>query len=156
MVEQIYEKYHEELCKWCSMMTRDSILAEDLVQEAWLRAILYEDIFSTLQESQKRAWLYRTVKNLYVDKIRRQSREIISDTLPAQQEAAKDCENVYIEQFLGCLTPEERLLFIMRYFQGYRSNELGKIFNLPAGTVRSRLSTARKRLRDVLKCENQS
>lgn len=96
------------------------------------------------------------MKNLYVDKIRRQSREIISDTLPAQQEAAKDCENVYIEQFLGCLTPEERLLFIMRYFQGYRSNELGKIFNLPAGTVRSRLSTARKRLRDVLKCENQS
>lgn len=45
MVEQIYEKYHEELCKWCSMMTRDSILAEDLVQEAWLRAILCEDIF---------------------------------------------------------------------------------------------------------------
>ena len=39
-------------------------------------------------------------------------------------------------------------MFTMRYFEGYNARELGEIFDLPAATVRSRLASAKRRLRE--------
>ena len=66
MIEELYKKYYEELINWCHSMTGNLYTAEELVHEAFLRAMLHEDTLSTLKEQQSRSWLYRTVKNLYV------------------------------------------------------------------------------------------
>ncbi len=77
MIEELYKKYHQELVGWCHSMTGNLHTAEELVQEAFLRAMLHEDILTMLQEHQRRSWLYRTIKNLYVDRIRHGNRETI-------------------------------------------------------------------------------
>ena len=51
---------------------------------------------------------------------------------------------------LNQLPPPEGAMFAMRYLQGYTSAQLGEIFHLPPGTVRYKLSQARKRLREML------
>ena len=75
MMEQMYKRLYPQLVRWCQKMTSDKRTAEELVQEAFLRALLHEEIFIGLAESQQRAWFYRTVKNLYRSEERRVGKE---------------------------------------------------------------------------------
>ena len=94
--------------------------------------------------------MYRTVKNLYIDRKRREALETMVEQMP--EEGFEDAEYVWVDdaQLMEVLTPEERLLFTLRYLEGYNSAELGRMFGLPPGTVRSKLSGARSRLRRSL------
>ena len=56
MLEELYKKYYEELINWCHSMTGNLYTAEELVHEAFLRAMLYEDTLSALKEQQSRSW----------------------------------------------------------------------------------------------------
>ncbi len=153
MIEALYHLCQKELTDWCQYMTHDRAQAEDLVQEAFLRALLHADLLNGLDECQRRAWMYRTVKNLYVDKIRHGFRETVTDRIP---EAAAETAEFLKSDFamlLSTLPDEERMLFTMRYLQGYNATELGKIFCQPPGTIRSKLSSARKHLRETMKGE---
>lgn len=151
MIEQLYRLFQKELTEWCSLMTGDRSTAEDLVQEAFLRALANIALLSTLNEKQQRSWMYRTVKNLYLDKIRRSSPETLTDEIPEQGREAPGYAQSDYRMLLATLPEQERTLFILRYLQGYTSEELGRIFSQPPGTIRSRLSSARKQLKNALK-----
>lgn len=150
MIDELYGALYKELIKWCVSMTGSRTLAEDLVQEAFLRALINAELLEMLDQSRRRAWMYRTVKNLYIDKKRRESFEAVMDQLP--EEGCSEADYVQIDNALliSQLSEDERSLFVLRYLEGYNSAELGKLFDLPAGTVRSRLSSARSRLRQML------
>ena len=150
MIDELYGALYKELIKWCVSMTGSRTLAEDLVQEAFLRALINAELLEMLDQSRRRAWMYRTVKNLYIDRKRREAFETMVEQMP--EEGIEDAEYAQVDdaQLLAVLTPEERMLFTLRYLEGYNSAELGKIFGLPSGTVRSRLSDARSRLRQLL------
>lgn len=147
MIEHLYETYHLELVNWCQLMTNNFQTAEELVQEAFLRAMVHENLLETLNEKQCRSWLYRTIKNLYVDRIRHEHREMIVEDLPEDKKESEEIRAVEWENLLDSLPDLERLLFTMRYLEGYTSNQIGEMLSLPAGTVRFKLSLARKYLR---------
>ena len=144
MIEELYEKYHPELVKWCQGMTGSLQTAEELVQEAFLRAMLHEEALRLLDEKQSRSWLYRTVKNLYIDRIRHTSRETIAEEIPESIAEPEEFLEIEWADLLDTLPDMEGLLFTMRYVEGYNSQQIGEIFSLPPGTVRSKLSSARK------------
>lgn len=147
MVERLYGLYYEELTGWCAAMTQDRSMAEDLVQEGFLKALGSEDVLEGLQQSQCRAWLYRTIKNLYLDRLRHAKFETAVDQLPEEGRTASGYEEFHHNQLLLKLPPEERILFTMRYLQGYHSSELGTMFSMSPSTVRMKLASARKKLR---------
>lgn len=147
-VQDLYTKFHKELLAYCKAMTKSSASAEDLVQETYLRAFTHWEDVEDLSAGQCRAWLYKTARNLYIDQVRKQVRE--TPTEEEQLELAsfeEDLSQAAVAQLIGRLPEGERALFIMRYFEGYRSRELGEMFHLPPATVRSRLASARRRLR---------
>lgn len=146
MVEQIYQKYLKELTGWCTSMTCNRAKAEDLVQEAFLRALDHEDLFRNMSEQQCRAWMYRTIKNLYYDRLRRERFETAEEELPERVEEPCEYEELEQKELLAKLPEEERMLFAMRYMEGYNSRELGEIFSMPPATVRMKLASARKKL----------
>lgn len=150
MIDELYDSLYRELTGWCVAMTGSRVMAEDLVQEAFLRALINAELLEKLDAGKRRAWMYRTIKNLYIDRKRRAAFETTVEQMP--EEGAEETDYVRIEdaQLLAVLTPQERILFTLRYLEGYHSAELGKIFGLPPGTVRSRLSGARHRLRQAL------
>ena len=153
IVEKLYETYRQELVRWCRSMTGDLQTAEALVQEAFLRALLHGALLSELGESQQRAWLYRTVKNLFVDRVRRGRRETTVERISEGLEAAKEPEEIYqmeLVELLESLPEPEGLLLVLRYFQGYNSKQIGELLNLPAGTVRAKLCEARNHLRRAI------
>lgn len=150
MIEELYLTYRPELAGWCKNMTRDSSLAEELVQEAFLRAMLHEETLSVLGEKQRRAWLYRVIKNLYIDRTRRGSYEVVVDTIPELADESDAVTNLEWEHLLESLPDIEGVLFTMRYLQGYNSEQLSQIFQIPSGTIRSKLSSARKHLKEAI------
>lgn len=150
MIEELYRIYHLELVRWCTSMTRDSSLAEELVHEAFLRAMLQEETLSVLGEKQRRSWLYRIIKNLYIDRKRRESYEVMIDTFPESADESEDVTNLEWEHLLESLPDMEGVLFTMRYLQGYNSEQLSQIFQIPSGTIRSKLSSARKHLKEAI------
>lgn len=150
MIEELYQTYYRELTDWCRSMTGNEHTAQELVQEAFLRAMLHEDLLGQLREGQRRAWLYRTVKNLYVDRIRHGGRESIVEELPPRQTYPEEILRWEWEEVLRSLPDGEGTILSMRYLEGYNSRQIGEILSLPPGTVRSRLSDARRHLKEAL------
>ena len=77
MWEEPYEQYFDELAAYAAGMSGSREQAEDLVQEAFVRALMHEDTVEELSTGQRRAWLYRTMKNLYFDRYRRALQETL-------------------------------------------------------------------------------
>ena len=155
MIDELYDALYRELTGWCASMTGSRTLAEDLVQEAFLRALINAELLADLDFSRRRAWMYRTVKNLYIDRKRRESFETVMEQMP--EEGLDEAQYARIDdQLLAALAPDERQLFTLRYLEGYNSAELGRLFGLPAGTVRSKLSGARSRLRQMLEADGRA
>lgn len=144
MIDKLYKDYYNQILWYClNLSSSNPSMAEDIVQETFLRALENAHILSNLAESQSVSWLYKTAKNIFIDKVRRLANE------PKIQEplfTEDDLNKVLINQLCASLPDNERTLFWMRYMEGYTSTELGKIFNLSPSTVRSRLSSARKQM----------
>lgn len=152
MWDEIYERYNSELLRWCLGACQNRELAEDLVQETFLKALQNADTFEDLGPSQQRAWLYRTMKNLLYDRYRRA-------VLEAEHLQQMDEDTAYLdagiqqtenELILQMLMPEDRMLFTLRYMEGYNASELSEMLGMPTGTIRAKLSRCRKMLKNIL------
>jgi RNA polymerase sigma-70 factor (ECF subfamily) len=136
------------------LVLRSSADAEDAVQDAFLRVWRFRDAIPDGEG--RRAWLYRVVVNACLSRVRgdRVWRERADDeslaTVPAQTDPQHDAE----EAALGrCLTaalarlPEHlRVPVVLRYFSGLAEREIAVAIQRRPGTVKSRLSEARRRL----------
>lgn len=150
-LEELYQETQDALLRYCVSLAHDESAAEDLAQETFLRAWTHLDELEDLAPAQRRAWLRRTARNLWIDNLRKHSRETFpGDEALEMASFEEDFTRGEVWHLLNCLPPEEGPLFRMRYFEGWNAAELGEIFDLPPGTVRSRLSSARKRLRKLL------
>ncbi len=148
-IENLYGKFHRDLLTYCTAMTKSRFSAEDLVQETYLRAFTHCEDIAGLSTNQCRAWLYKTARNLFIDQVRKQSRE----TSAKEEQLAlasfdEDLSQAAVAQLIGRLPDTEKSIFCLRYFEGYNSKELGELFDLPSATIRSRLASAKRRLRE--------
>lgn len=149
MVEKLYRTYYRELLRYAAALTHSTANAEDIVQEAYMRAIKNADVLAKMGDLQCRAWLYRTVKNLFIDCFRRERRiewSMDEEAAMAAGFSEDDFSAVEVGQLLLLLSREDRSMFWMRYMEGYNASEIGEIFGLPSGTVRSRLALARHKI----------
>lgn len=148
-IENLYGQFRSDLLTYCTAMTKSRASAEDLVQETYLRAFTHWDDMEDLSTNQRRAWLYKTARNLFIDQMRKQSRETPSDEEQlALASFEEDLSEAAVAQLIGRLPDTEKSIFYLRYFEGYNSKELGELFALPSATIRSRLASAKRRLRE--------
>lgn len=71
MWEELYEDHYKELVSYGTRMSGSKELAEDLVQETFVKALMNTETVEDLTPTKRRAWLYRTFKNLFFDRYRR-------------------------------------------------------------------------------------
>jgi RNA polymerase sigma-70 factor (ECF subfamily) len=147
-LEELYGKFYKEIITYCTAMTKNRASAEDLVQETYLRAFTHWEDLDGLSRGQRRAWLYKTARNLFIDQARKQSRETpMEDEYFPLAAFEEDLSQAAVAQLIARLPEGERTVFTLRYFEGYNAKELGDMFDLPSATVRSRLASAKRRLR---------
>ena len=148
-VSDLYEEYETALLRYAQRLTHDTDWSEDLVQDTFLRALGYLDLLQMLKKHQRRAWLYRTLKNRFLDELAtRRRQETLQQWLEdAQRDLTYDggvrtTPNPFEE------VPEQyRELFHMRYVLDMNSTEIAEILNISPATVRSRLHLVMKQLR---------
>lgn len=147
-IHELYARFYGELTAYAVRLTGSHAAAQDLTQEAFLRAL------TQMRETGRpvnRAWLYRTARNLFIDQRRRYSREVFSDDARLDLVTCEqDLTQPMAAQLIARLPENERALFILRHFKGYNASELGRMFSLPPATVRARLASARRRLKSFL------
>ena len=151
MWEELYEDHYKELVAYGTRISGNKELAEDLTQETFVKALMNGDTVMDLSPSKQRAWLYRTFKNLFFDRCRRAVLET-EYTQNLQVEYAEDrgMQEVENAMVLQSISPQDRAMFQLRYFDGYSAEEIAQMMNLPPGTVRSKLSRCRKYLKQNL------
>ena len=145
----LYETFEDALQRYAHRLAQDPQRADDLVQETFIRAMRHMSLLSILNRHQQRAWLFRTLKNHFLDETRATQRQMalverLGQVTPAVGE---------LPQTLGTtnpfnLIPEQyHTVFEMRYIQGMNSQEIAEELGIPAATVRSRLHLGMKKLR---------
>ena len=143
------------LARW---LTRNGHDAEDLVQEAYLRAFRS---FETFEGRDGRAWLLAVVRNTCFTWLRKQGDQPImefDEQLHSAADQSPDAESVLLNEaalgsLRGCLEglpPEFREVIILRELEELSYKEISVIARVPVGTVMSRLARARKRLQQCL------
>lgn len=152
MWEELYKAHFPELMRYASGACGDRTLGEDIAQEVFLKALQNADIIEELGPSQRRAWLFRALKNLIYDRYRRakvenEYLETLESNTAVPDPGIQETEN---RMLLAILTPEDRALFHLRYEEGYNASELSQMFCIPTGTIRARLSRCRQLLKRKL------
>jgi RNA polymerase sigma-70 factor (ECF subfamily) len=124
--------------------------AEDVAQEAFTQA--FRNIASYRGEAQFYTWLYRITVNLCLGRKRRTRK---NETFDEEQDAAHRSgpaqveTRLAVEQALRELSEPLRVALVLREMQGLSYEEIAEILYVPIGTVRSRLSEARRKFREV-------
>ena len=136
------------------MICRDPADAEEAVQDAFLRVWRFRDALPP--EDRRDAWLYRVLVNACNSKLRRdiqrREREVHDDEvmIVARDAPDVDAERSLVARALGESLQELpeplRVVVVLRYYGGLSERELAIAIRRRPGTVKSRLSEARRRL----------
>lgn len=148
-------------------LTLDEDDANDLVQETYLKAYRFFDSYE--QGTNAKAWLFRILKNSFINDFRKKSKEPSkidyqevesyynsddvdeSITTDLRVETLQDMIGDEVANALNSLAVDFRTIIILCDLEGFTYEEMAKILDIPIGTVRSRLHRARNLLKDKLK-----
>lgn len=147
-------------------MTNDPDLADDLVQETFIKAYRFFDRFE--KGTNIKAWLYRIMKNSFINQFRKDNKtpekidyddvENFYENIKSEAQNSNDLDkdifsNVFddeISQALNSLSDEFKTVILLCDIEGYTYEEVAEFLDCPVGTVRSRLHRARNMLAELL------
>ena len=153
---RLTEPYRRELIAYCYRLTGTLTEAEDLVQEAFLRAFRALDAFEG--RASLRAWLYKIAHNLCLNHVQRrppvwQSLEEVGETSlrdssPDAEEAGQERENVRLGfvALVQSLPPRQRAALVLRDVLGWSAEETARILETTVPAVKNALARARQTL----------
>ena len=136
--------------------------ARDAAQEAFLSA--WRGLPSFRGDAELSTWIYRLTSNAAIDQLRRTKRQrgevslddgelglTVRDSAPGPQEAAEGAElRSAVAAGLTRLSPDHRQVLSLREVQGLSYEEIAQVLEVDLGTVKSRISRARRALRKIL------
>ena len=167
---ELLRRYERPIFSLIYRMVRDRALAEDLAQEAFIRA--FNAVSSYDPRYKFSSWIFKIANNHTIDHLRRrkldtvsidgsphartaqeeeQTRLVLESTGENPQEYVENRElGDQIEHAIGQLRPEYRTAVLLRHVEGYAYDEIAEIMDLPLGTVKTYLHRARGELKEML------
>jgi RNA polymerase sigma-70 factor (ECF subfamily) len=151
LLRALHDAHAPALRRYVTRLTYDPNLAQDVVQEALLRAWKRPAILEQ-GDSSARAWLFTVARNLVIDEQRsaRHRHELATDRLPESSRADETdaaLDRWLVSDALRSLSPEHRHTVVSAYYLGHSAAEIARREHLPEGTVRSRMHYALRALR---------
>ena len=155
--KELLERYGARLLSVVRATHGDLALEDDIVQEAFIRAIRQGGQLK--QESSLFPWLVRIALRVAIDHRRSRKRETLTDDWPetavapgpGPYEVAQASEDAaHVNRALGQLKPYARELLVLRYFTSFSVAELAEVFNKSEVAIRKDLQRAREQMRKHL------
>lgn len=159
--EELLSKYEKVIYSLTFRYFGNHHDASDLGQEAMLR--VYQKIKDFNGRSSFKTWLYRVVSNLCLDELRRRKHHDTSldeakengyepaAPFDSPEETAEQSEqSLLVQEVLMMLSTEHRTILVLKDIEGLDYNEIAQVIGANIGTVKSRLSRARKSFRQKM------
>jgi len=165
-VVELVERYQHELVGFFYHQCWDQLLAEELAQDVFVN--VYRSRHRYQATAKLRTWLYRIAHNLWIDQIRRQRHGNVSldaeiggaalrlvDVLAAPAGVDPDATSAEqitarIQLAVAGLPAGQRDVFVLANNQGMKYQDIAEVLGIPEGTVKSRMHSAVRLLRDEL------
>lgn len=154
-------------------MLRNHESAEDCTQEVFLK--VYRSVDAYEPQAKFTTYLYRIARNCYVDHLRKANRQgtVVSldkefeqgvnlyDHLAADTDAPdanlhREDQVEEVQGLLALLPEEQRVVLVLSEMQGMKYQEIAETLDIPVGTVKSRMHTAIRRLREIVERQNDT
>jgi len=160
---RLYEAHRRAVHAYFTGRTGDPDLSADLMQDVFLRVWQHLDKVTDMPDDGQRAWIFTVARNLSIDTGRHQRTQAGTEQALARERAGTaassapasvaviDAERVAIvSDAISRLPEEQRVALTMAAAGSMTSVEIGAAVGVPAGTVRYRLSLARRTLAEAL------
>ena len=157
-LEKLYKEHFPRVYRTAFFVTGDHQMAEDVAQEAFLKA--FKNLHK-LQERQKfGSWISVIASNHAVDQLRKNKKVFFTDNMEtyggeAHADNPTECWDMKelqqeVRDALTLLEPEEREIIVLKYFNELSIKEIAALVEAPSGTIKSRLFRAREKVRLLL------
>ena len=165
--EMLIEAYQKKIFNLAFRMIGNYDDAGDLAQEALIR--IFKSISNFKEQSSLSTWIYRITTNVCLDEIRKKKnrkvlsldeeihaedgdmqRQIMSDDPLPDELMEKEEFRQIISSAIESLPEDQKLVTTLRDIQGLSYDEIARVLDCPAGTVKSRINRARFALKNVL------
>lgn len=144
-------EHDRELRALAFRLLGDREAMDDVLQEAFAKA--FRGLGSFRGRSSLRTWLYRIVYNACLDELRRRRPTVPlreADAMAGADAVPAEIERLDLAAALAALPPDLRATVLLVDAEGFDYAEAGEVLGIPAGTVGSRLTRARRALRTAL------
>ena len=150
----LVDRYEKPLFNVALRMLHNVQDAEDVTQAVFLNA--YVRLRTYNPKYRFFSWIYRMAVNESLNTLKRRKPTASLDQAHHVRApgAAPDSaveERDRVEQALMCLRPDDRAIVVLKHFVSFSYEEIGDVLEIPVRTVKSRLFTARERLKDALR-----
>lgn len=151
--ERMVEAFTGDLYRYAVWLCRDRQLADDLVQETFLRA--WRSFESLREPERARSWLITTLRREHARLYERRRLEY-DDIDPDQIQASPhdQADILTLRAALAGLAPMYREPLVLQVLHGYSCDEIGAMLDLPRATVITRVYRARQKLRAVMETDD--
>lgn len=153
--EEVYRRTSERVYALCLRMAGDAQRAEELVQDAFVRA--WERLGSFRGDALFTTWLHRLTVNLVLQERRsrgrRRAREVTSPDLEYYGRTARRAmpgTRVDLERAIAGLPSKARRVLVLRDVEGYKYNEIAEMTGVSLGTVKAQIHRARGLVKEAL------
>jgi len=143
------------LRRYARLLTGDPHRADDLVQDTLLRACAKWTLWRP--DSDLRAWLFTVMHNVFINQLRAAPPESVQFESVAETGHTEDtAAGIDLERALARLPDDQREVLLMVTVEDFSYAEVARVTGVPVGTVMSRLSRGRRRLREAMEGVRES
>ncbi len=140
-------RHRNRLVRTATNLLRDRHEAEDIAQEAFLKA--FREIGKLRDDRAFSGFIYRICVRLCMDRLRLKRAELIEFDKSQPHQGGAVENKVVVEKLLSLLPADLRTTLVLREMEQLSYEEVAEVMHVPIGTVRSRLHTARERFRKL-------
>lgn len=155
--EALVKAFHADIYRYAFWLVKDQSVAEDIVQETFLRA--WRSLDALNDERAAKSWLITILRRENARRFERKQLETVDiDDVSIQdetQQADDDVSNRELQRLLGGLSIEYREPLILQIIFGFSGEEIADQLGLNKNTVMTRLFRARNQLKEALEKQNE-
>lgn len=136
-IAKIYNRQYNTVYRICFSFMKNSVDAEDMVQETFLKLISSKKQFESKEH--EKAWLIVTASNTCKDELRRWKRRLENIKSLFQQENVVQKEDDRVLEWVMALPVKYKQVIYLHYYEGYRTSEIASMLHCSESTVRNQL-----------------
>ncbi|MCL6603264.1 MAG: RNA polymerase sigma factor [Paenibacillus sp.] len=166
-LERLYDRYEKIIYSFAYRIVQDTMAAEEVVQELFMQVWTHSERYESSQ-GKLTTWMFAVTRNIAVDMLRRKSVRdrgipVETDTLYAVADDFSDTEVLVemrsegqrVREILDGLSRDQQQVINSIYYGGMTQQEVSARYNIPLGTVKSRVRLALKQMKKSLMVEGR-